>query len=238
MVEGFREMNRTARLAGLLYLITVTTGLFGLMYVPSQVSVEGNPSATIANIVAMQPLYRFGIAAALVCYTVFLVVPLLLYRLLSSVNRSAAVLMVVFAVVNVPIAFLSIVQKIDALSLINRAAHAPTIPADQVQAQVLILLQNYDNGMLIGEIFAGLWLIPFGYLVFKSGFIPRVLGLVLIAGGLGYLLTVFGQILAPSYDQLLIATFDTLPAGVGEIGICLWLLIVGVSEPRRKSNDR
>jgi hypothetical protein len=92
--------------------------------------------------------------------------------------------------------------------------------------------------MLIGEIFAGLWLIPFGYLVFKSGFIPRVLGLVLIAGGLGYLLTVFGQILAPSYDQLLIATFDTLPAGVGEIGICLWLLIVGVSEPRRKSNDR
>ncbi len=237
MVEVLKEKNRTARLAGLLYLITVATGIFGLMYVPSEISGQGNPSAMIANIIAMEPLYRFGIAAALVCYTAFLVVPLLLYRLLSPVGRSAAILMVVFAVVNVPIALLSIVEKLDVLSLLNRAGHVPTIPSDQVRAQVVGLLQNYDNGMLVGQIFAGLWLIPFGYLVFKSGFIPRLLGLVLIAGGLGYLLTVFGQVLIPSYDQLPIASVDTLPAGVGEIGICLWLLIVGIREPRRKPND-
>lgn len=238
MVEGLKGMNRTARLAGLFYLITVTTGIFGLMYVPSQISVQGDPSATIANIVAMESFYRLGIAAALVCYTVFLVVPLLLYRLLSPIRQSAAILMVVFAVINVPLALFSIGKKLDVLSLLNRASDAPTIPFDQVQAQVLSLLHSYDNGMLIGEIFAGLWLIPFGYLVFKSGFIPRVLGLVLIAGGLGYLLTVFGHILVPNYDQLPIANFDTLPAGVGEIGICLWLLIVGVNESKRKPNDR
>ena len=238
MIVELREKDRTARLAGLLYLITVTTGIFGLSYVPSQISVQGDPSATIANIVAMQPLYSLGIAAALVCYTVFLVVPLLLYQLLSPLSQGAAVLMVAFAVVNVPIALLSIVKKLDVLSLINREGRAPMISSHQLQLQVMSLLHNYDNGMLISEIFAGLWLIPFGYLLFKSKFIPRVLGLVLITGGLGYLLTVFGQILVPGYDQLLIANFDTLPAGVGEIGICLWLLIVGVSEPKRKSNDR
>ena len=226
-------MNKTARIAGLLYLITVVTGVFGLMYVPSQISVPGNPSATIANIVASQSLYRLGVAAALVCYTVFLVVPLPLYRLLSPIGRNAAVLMVVFAVVNVPLALLSIGRKLDILSLLHRADHGPAIPSDQVQAQVMTSLDAYGNGMLIGQIFAGLWLIPFGYLVFKSGFLPRALGVLLMVGGFGYMITVFGHVLMPGYDQLPIANFDTLPAGLGEIGICLWLLIVGVKEPSR-----
>ena len=113
-------MNKTARLAGLLYLVTVVTGIFGLMYVPSQISVPGDPAATIANITASQPLYRLGIAACLVCYTVFLVVPLLLHRLLSPVSRNAAVLMLVFAMMNVPIALLSIAAKLDILSFLEQ----------------------------------------------------------------------------------------------------------------------
>lgn len=217
----------TARIAGLLYLVTVVTGMFSLVYVPSQISVPGNPSATIAHIVASSSLYRLGIAAGLVCYTVFLVVPLLLYRLLSPVNRSAAMLMVVFAVVNVPIALLSIAQKLDILSLLDEARHAPITGFHAVEAQVIRLLDAYNNGMLVGEIFAGLWLIPFGYLVFRSGFLPRVLGGMLTVGGLGYLLTVFGNVLIPDYDHSPISNFDTLPAGLGEIGICLWLLIFG-----------
>ena len=229
--HGVGDFNKTAKIAGLLYLITVVTGLFGLMYVPSQISVPGNPSATIANIVASQSLYRFGIAAALVCYTVFLVVPLPLYRLLSPVGRNASALRMVFAVVNVPLALLSIAKKLDILSVLDRASRGPAIPSDQVQSQVMHSLDAYGNGMLIGQIFAGLWLIPFGYLVFKSGFLPRVLGALLMAGGFGYLITVFGHVLIPDYDHLPIANFDTLPAGLGEIGICLWLLIVGVKEP-------
>ncbi len=220
--------SSTARIAGLFYLITVVTGIFSLMYVPSQIAVPHNLPATLANIVASPSLYRFGIAAGLVCYTVFLVVPVLLYQLLMPVDRHAAALMVLFAVFNVPIALLSIAKKLDILSLLDRAGHAATISPDQIQAQVMRSLDAYNNGMLIGEIFAGLWLIPFGYLVFRSGFLPRVLGALLIAGGLGYLLTVFGQVLVPDYDQLPIANFDTLPAGLGEIGICLWLLIFGV----------
>jgi hypothetical protein len=219
----------TARIAGLLYLITVVTGTFSLMYVPSQIGVPHNLPATIANIIASPLLYRFGIAAGLICYTVFLVAPLLLYRLLSPVNRNAAALMVLFAVINVSIALLSIARKLDILSLLDPVGRAATISSDQTLTQVMRSLDAYNNGMLIGEIFAGLWLIPFGYLVFKSGFLPKVLGVLLIAGGFGYLVTVFGHVLVPNYDQLPVSNFDTLPAGLGEIGICLWLLIFGVS---------
>lgn len=235
MINGPASMNKTARIAGLLYLITIVTGTFSLQYVPSQIGVPGNPSATIAHIIASQSLYRWGIAAGLVCYTVFLVVPFLMYRLLNSVNRSVAPLMVLFAVVNVSIALLGIAQKLDVVSLLNRAGQAAMISSDQVQAQVMRSLDGYNNTMLIGEIFAGIWLIPFGYLVFKSGFLPRTLGVLLVAGGLGYLLTVFGQVLIPGYGQLVIANYDTLPAGLGEIGICLWLIIVGVKEPQATS---
>ena len=214
MVERWTPTS-TARIAGLLYLVTVVTGMFSLMYVPSQISVPGDPSATITHIMASSSLYRLGIAAGLVCYTTFLMVPLLLYRLLSPVNRNAAILMVLFAVVNVPIALLSIARELDIISLLDEARHAPMIGFDQVQAQVIHSLDAYNNGMLIGEIFAGLWLIPFGYLVFKSGFLPRVLGVLLAVGGLGYLLTVFGSVLIPDYDHFTISNFDTLPAGLG-----------------------
>jgi hypothetical protein len=236
MVEPM-PAQATARMAGLLYLITVVTGMFSLMYVPSQINVPGNLSATIANIVASPSLYRLGIAAGLVCYTVFLMVPLLLYRLLSPVNRNAAALMVLFAVVNVPIALLSIAAKLDILSLLDGAGHPPAVLSDLVQAQVQHAINAYHNGMLIGEIFAGLWLIPFGYLAFKSGFLPRVLGIVLIAGGFGYLVTVFGHVLLPDYDQLPIANFDTLPAGLGEIGMCLWLILFGVRPQKRAASS-
>ena len=220
--------SSTARLAGLLYLLTVVTGLFSLMYVPAKLSVPGNPTATVAAIAASQPLYRLGIAAGLVCYTVFLAVPVLLYRLLGPINRSVAALMVLFGAVNVPIALLSIAKKLDVLAALNRAGPVPTIALGQARAQVQGLLDAYSNGMLISEIFAGLWLIPFGYLVFKSGFLPKIFGVLLVGGGVGYLLTVFGHVLLPDYDRLALATYDTLPAGLGEIGICLWLLCFGV----------
>lgn len=222
-----RRLLSTGRSAGLLYLITVVTGIFSLMYVPSQINVPGDPAGTIANIAASPSLYRFGIAAALVCYTTFLVVPLFLHRLLATVDRNAAALMVLFAVVNVPIALLSVATKIDILSLIDRVGVEAVISSPVVQAQAMLSMDAYRHGMLISEIFAGLWLIPFGYLVFRSGFLPRILGILLIAGGFGYLLTVFGHVLMPDYDQLPIADFDTLPAGIGEIGICLWLLVFG-----------
>ncbi len=232
-IESMGENKKTARIAGLLYLIVVVTGFFNLIYVPSQITVQGDASATVSTIVASKQLFRLGIMAGLVCYTAFLLLPFALYKLLSRVGKSVAVLMVVFAVVSVPISFVNLLNKLDILSLLSEANYLQAFTAEQLYAQVMLSLDAYGNGILVSEIFWGLWLLPFGYLVFKSGFIPKVLGILLMLGCLGYLINFFGKALFPGYAETSIVAFVSLPSGLGEIGSCLWLLIVGVRE--RKS---
>lgn len=231
--EGQATQNRLARTAGLLYLIVVATGIFSLGYVPSQLIVRGDAAATVGNILAGELLFRQGIVAGLLCYTAFLVLPLALYRLLSPVNSTAAVLMVAFAVGSVPISFVNLINKLDVLSLLGGATYLQALPSEQLQAQVMLSLDAYRNGVLVSKIFWGLWLFPFGYLVFRSGFLPRVLGVLLMMGCVGYLIDVLGNMLAPGYRDTAIAAWVTRPASLGEMGICLWLLLVGAGTPKR-----
>lgn len=221
--------NVTARAAGWLYFVVVLSGVFSLAYVPSKLIVQGDASATVGNIMASESLFRFGIVAGLICYTAFLVLPLLLYKLLSSVNRSAAMLMVAFAVVSVPISFVNMLAKLNILSLLSEAEYLQVFPTDQLHAQVMLLVASYGNGLLVLEVFWGLWLLPFGYLVFKSGFIPKILGILLMLGCLGYLIDFFGRALLPGYADTTIAGLVRKPGSLGEIGTCLWLLIMGVN---------
>lgn len=223
--------NRSmARTAGVLYLIVVLAGIFSIAYVPSQLFVRGNAIATVANIVAHEALYRQGIVAGFVCYVAFLLLPLALYRLLSPVDRPAAVLMVALASVSVPLAFVNLGHKLDVLSLLGDANHLQAFTTAQLNAMVMQSLDAYRNGILVSEIFWGLWLLPFGYLVFKSGLMPRILGVLLILGCFGYLTEVIGTMLMPSYRDSALAGVVTLPASIGEISTCLWLLIVGARE--------
>lgn len=213
----------------MLYLIVVVTGIFSLLYVPSQIPSHGDASTMLSRIRESEVLFRLGIVAGLICYTVFLVLPFALYKLLHEVGRDAAVLMVAFAVASVPIAFVSLLYKFDILSLLSEADYLQAFTTDQVHARAMLLLDAYTNGVLVSQIFWGLWLLPFGYLVFKSGFLPRILGILLMMGCFGYLIDFFGRMLFPGYTET-IARFVGLPASIGEIGICLWLLIVGVRE--------
>jgi hypothetical protein len=216
--------NKISRIAGALYLVVVLTGLFSLMYVPSQITVSGDPGATTNNIVAHNALFRAGIAAFLVEQVAFLLLPLVLFKLLRHVQESIAVLMVALAVVSVPIALMSLSNRLDALDILNGSYSQALAPA-QLQSLAMMSLGTYGNGLLVTTLFWGLWLLPFGYLVIRSRFLPRVLGVFLVLGGLGYMLQVFWQILMPNIsfpDSVL------LPAAVGEIGTCLWLLVVGV----------
>ena len=221
--------KKTARTAGFLYLIVVVTGIFNLIYVPSQLNVPGNALATVNNILASESLFRLGIVSGLVCYTVFLLLPFVLYKLLKPVDRNLAVLMVVFAVVTVPISLVSIVNKLDVLSLLSGADYLQAFEADQLHAKVMLSLRAYSNGLLVSQIFWGLWLFPFGYLVFKSGFLPRILGILLMMGCFSYLISFFGRSLFP---ETVMPGFIMLPASIGEIGTCLWLIIMGVSLPK------
>ena len=225
--------NKTARTAGALYLIVVATMMFSLAYVPSQINVPGNAPATFNNIVAHESLFRLGIVSGLVGYIAFLLLPLVLYKLLQGVNRNAALLMVAFAVVSVPVSFVNMLHKFDVLTLLSGAEYLRAFTTEQLQAQAMLSLDAYGNGILVSKIFWGLWLLPFGYLVFKSGFLPKILGILLMLGCFGYLGDFLGRSLFPGYAETAIARFITLPASLGEIGTCLWLLIVGIRMPRK-----
>lgn len=229
-----RASNRSmARTAGVLYLILVLAGIFSLAYVPSQLFVDGDAAAKVASITAHASLFRLGIVVSFVAYTAFLLLPLALYRLLGPVDKVAAALMVAFAVVSVPLAFVNLMHKLDVLSLLSGADHLSAFPSEQLDAMVMLSLDAYRNGMLVTEIFWGLWLLPFGYLVFKSGFLPKILGVLLMLGCFGYLTEVLGVMLIPDYAESTLASVVSLPASVAEISICLWLLIVGARETDR-----
>ena len=219
--------KKIARIAGLLYLVVVLTGIFSLMYVPKKLIIWDNAAITYYNILGNQQFFRLGIVSHLVCYTFFLFLPFVLYRLLKQVDEYLAMLMVVLAIVSVPISFANIQNELNVLSLINGDSYLSVFSREQLQSQVLLYLNHYDNGMLIVSIFSGLWLFPFGYLVYKSTFLPKFLGVLLMIGCFSYLINFIGNTLITNYSKLGIAFYKYLPASIGEIGICFWMLIIG-----------
>lgn len=217
--------NKTARLAGALYLIVVLTGMFALLYVPSTLIVWTDAQATFNNLQASETLFRFGIYSGILCYTAFLLLPLVLYRLLAHINKTHAVAMVALALTSVPISLFNLTHKLAVLTLISKPEY---FPATDLPKQVLLQLEYYNNGIDVAAVFWGLWLLPFGYLVFKSGMLPKILGIFLMAGCFGYIINITGGLLYPGYSELGISGIISLPSALGEIGTCLWLLIAGV----------
>lgn len=215
-------LRRDGRIAGALYLAVVLTGMYCLAYVPSQTG------ATIATASAHAGLFRAGIAAFLAMQVAFLLLPFALYRVLGDVDRRAATLMVALAAVSVPIGLVAVTQRLEALSLLENAGAGAT---DSISAAFALCLQRYGHGLRVASLFWGLWLLPFGYLVLRSGRLPRVLGLLLVLGGLGYVVQVFGG-LVPGFAESALAGYVRMPAAIGEIGSCLWLLAFGARAGR------
>lgn len=217
------SLKKTARIAGALYLVVVITGMFALLYIPSKLIVWNDAQTTFDNITASETLFRLGIYAGILCYTAFLLLPLVLYKLLSPVNKTHAVAMVALALTSVPISLFNLTHKLNVLTLLTQPE-----PSNVLAKQVLLQLEYYNNGIDIAAVFWGLWLFPFGYLVFKSGMLPKIFGVLLIAGCFGYIINFTGGLLFPDYNELGISGFISLPSGLGEIGTCLWLLFAGV----------
>lgn len=222
--------KQTARVAGFLYLIVVICGTLYLQYIPSKIKLRGDQSAIVSNLSAAEPLFKIGIICELICWVFFLVLPVFLYKLFKPVHETCAKLMVIFAIVQVPISFINVLNKFAILSLVNDAIYLKVFTINQLNAQLLLYLHLYQHGNFINQIFWGLWLFPLGYLAFKSRFLPKVLGILLMAGCVGYLIDFFGSFLFPGYDQTLVSNYITLPAGLGEIAICFWLMIAGVKD--------
>ncbi len=225
--------NNIARLAGFVYLLLVITGIIYLVYVPSQLIDWQSAEITVKNIMEAEFLFRLGIVAGVISSICFLILPLVLYELLKSINKTYAVLMVVLAVVSVPISLFNMINKIDVLTLLSGAQYLSVFNVEHLHSQVMILLKSYNNGISLVQIFWGLWLFPFGYLVFKSNYLPKFLGICLMLGCFEYLISFFGIQL---YPNVKIPSFVGYAHSIGEIGICLWLLVMGVKDKQIKAD--
>ena len=213
------------RLAGLLYVLFSIPGFFAMVYVPSKLIVHGNAAATANNIAASETLFRLGIAAQLIGMVGFIFVALALYDLLKGVNRRHASLMVTLIVVSVPIAFLDELNSIAALVLVRGADFLSIIEKPQREALAMLFLNLHFHGIVVAEIFWGLWLFPLALLVYRSRFLPRFLGVWLALAGFAWVIQSLTGILLPQYQDK-VDTYSQ-PAVFGELAFMFWLLIKG-----------
>jgi len=219
------SLNRNARTAGLLYL-TLLTAPLRLLYIPGKLFVAENASATANNIATHQTLFRLGILSDLFTATMAIFLTLALYRLFKDVDQSLARLMVILGALMVtPIYFLNTINDAAALLLARGPSFLSAIDKPQRDAFVMVFLRMHGQGILANEIFWGLWLFPFGLLVYRSGFLPRILGVWLMLNCFAYLATSVTGILWPSYEQRV--SNWVFPIMFGELAIMLWLVIVG-----------
>src|SRR3990172_9286420 len=217
---------KAARVAGAVYLLLVFTAPLRLMYIPSTLFVRGDATATANNIAAHEWLFRMGIVADLLTGTIAIFVTLALYRLFKEVNQNLAVLMVILGSLMVaPIYFLNTLNDAAALLLVRGADFLSVFDKPQRDALAMLFLRLHHHGVVANEIFWGLWLFPFGILVYRSGFLPRILGVWLIVNGFAYLAISFTGLLLPEYESMVFNS--ALPATLAEIAIMLWLLIKG-----------
>lgn len=226
------SLKNTARIAGLLYLILIITGIYGIMYIPSQIIVAGDTVATANNILSNELLFRTGALNDIISNTIFLFLVLVLYRLFKQVNENKAKLMFALVIVQIPVVFMMEAFNITSL-MILKGEILKTFELNQRQDLAMLFLKINDYGTLPLEMFWGLWLLPFGLLVYKSEFIPRIFGILLVIAGIAYMIDSTISLLFPNYS-VFVNKPTLLLVAIGEISIMLWLLIKGVKAQERK----
>lgn len=215
-----------ARVAGVLYLAVALIAPIGLLYVPGRLIVSGNATATADNIRASEWLLRLGIGSELVHQVIGVFLALALYRLFKPVDEGLAKqLLILGALVSVPVVFVNVLNDVAALVLLSGADFLSVFAQPELDALAYLFLRLHSRGITVASIFWGLWLFPFGLLVIRSGFIPRVLGYLLMIAGSAYLASAFATLLLPEYAPLVARI--ALPLEVGELPIVFWLLIWG-----------
>jgi hypothetical protein len=234
MEEKSSSLKRTARIAGFLYLIVAITGGFSMMYVPALI-VSGDAAATVKNIMTSESVFRLGVASALTCQVTFVFLVLELFELLKGVNRKLALMMVALVIAAVPIACLNVLNQFAVLVLLGGADYLTQFTADQLNSTVMFFLDLNTHGIFIAEIFWGLWLLPFGWLVIRSRFIPRIFGMLLLLGGCGYVVNFLVHIIFPGYEQT-VSAITSLPLAISEISMVFWLMIKGVKNSQPETS--
>jgi hypothetical protein len=223
--------KRLARTAGLFYLMVVVFGVFAHLFVRASIHVPGDASATAANIASNATLFRFGFVADLAMATSFLFVAFALFLLLKHVNAGVARAMVIFVALSVAIICLNTLNHVAALVVIGNGAYATAFGSGGTDALALLLLDIHGQGYKIAQLFFGLWLLPLGYLVYRSGMFPRALGVALMVACFGHLTEMLTAFLAPGFADT-VSMIVGVPVIVAEFWMVGYLLVIGVRSRR------
>ena len=224
--------KRLARIAGVLYLLLAIFGGFAEGYVEPKMYVAGNAAATAGNVVANAGLLRVGVVADLLDGTIFLFLALTLYVLLQHVHKSVARAMLVLVAIATTITCLVAVFEFEGLRIATDSSYAAALGTAGSNAMVMLMLDAQHYGLLVAQIFFGLWLVPLGYLAYKSQMFPRTLGIALILGGAGYIVDLLAAFLFPELGHK-ISSFVLIPPIIGEFWMVGYLLVIGVRAPKR-----
>ena len=216
--------QKAARVAACVFLGIFFLGMSTELFIRPGMLVPGDAAATVKNIAASETLFRLSLVSDLIRQVLLIALPLVLYQLLKPVNKTFAALMVIFALVGVSISMLNELNHFAVLLLSSGAGYLTAFKADQLNALVMFFLELRKYGTYIPQILS-FWVLLLGYLVFKSGFLPRILGILLMFGGLCYTAAAVLFFLFPNFDTVILGLF----AFIGEALFYLWLLIKGVN---------
>ncbi|HVN00689.1 MAG TPA: DUF4386 domain-containing protein [Caulobacteraceae bacterium] len=224
------ETDKRARIAGAIYLLASLPAFFSLRYVPDAIVVKGDWAATLSRIGRSEDLFRLGIGAELLGAALWVLVVWALWRLFADVDRVQTWLMAALGLMTVPLLFMATVPELAVLTLLGDPRYAQGLQPGQEAALASLALRVHSETLTIAGVFWGAWLFPFGVLVWKSGFLPRLLGALLIVGGLGWIADSAAAIVAPAISPQ-VGPIANAATRVGELPIIFWLLFLG-ARPR------
>lgn len=224
-----KSIKLTARVTGVLYLIIFVLAIFSNFFVLEGVKVTGDASATAQNIIANQGLFRLGFVSFTLVYLADVAISILLYILLKPVGKILSLLAASFRLVMSAIFGINLINWFIPLLLLRGETYLTVFEADQVHALVTLSLNAFTVGFNIGLVFFGVHCILVGYLIFKSGYMPKMLGGLMVVAGVGYMADSWGILVIPNYNPTLTAIF-LVPAVIAELWLTLWLIIKGVDD--------
>jgi hypothetical protein len=229
--DTMMSLNKTARLAGIFYLINILTGVFSEFFVRSKLIVWGDAAVTGKNIAASETLFRFSFMSDLVMIMCFLLMGVTFYQLLKPVNKNSARIMLAVNVIGVPIMALNLINYFAPVLISSGGDYLNVFSAEQLNALSMLFLNLYKYGYIIATISFGAYLLPLGYLFFKSGYLPKFTGILLMVASGCFMVDLFTQFLVPGVSER-ISNYVLAPTVVAEFTFCLWLLFKGVREQK------
>ncbi len=221
-----------ARVAGFLYLIVIAGGIFAELLVRGRLVVSGDAAATAHNIMAHQMLYRWGFVVELGYCVCNIPLTVIFYNLFKVVNRNVTLMMVVLDIVVNTIESISLLGHFAPLLLLSGGHHLSAFTPEQLQALSYLSIQLFEHGFAICLVFFGFDCFAMAYLIYRSTFMPRMIGVLLAVEDVGYLVNSFSLFLVPALQPRIFPYFA--PTAIAEIALCLWLLVMGVNVQRWK----